>query len=291
MPDNQLLDQENQEALCSCFQSTTECRRGHKVDSSREAFCCSCLRSTTECGRGHEVDSLPEAFCSCLRSTTECRRGRKVDSRSSTLTQELCSQLSTSSANRKMSKRRKGGKRTKKYVYIGIRQRPWGKWAAEIRDPKVRARVWLGTFDTAEDAARAYDAAAWRIRGKKAKLNFSDVHRSVDTDLNAESGSPVSNLVSDDYAAKTPEAADGKKKMEEAVQTAVHHAATSSCTNMWSSGEWIDYSPVEVLGEYVGMDFSLQYDDWAWNSSQEVGIDDLEESYPYGMFHLWMFDQ
>ncbi|CAH8286199.1 unnamed protein product [Eruca vesicaria subsp. sativa] len=76
--------------------------------------------------------------------------------------------------NQKQKTKEKSKSNNNKTKFVGVRQRPSGKWVAEIKDTTQKIRMWLGTFETAEEAARAYDEAACLLRGSNTRTNFAN---------------------------------------------------------------------------------------------------------------------
>ncbi|KAJ4789832.1 Ethylene-responsive transcription factor 1 [Rhynchospora pubera] len=90
-------------------------------------------------------------------------------------------QAPTTPTKRPTKPKQKSSKKTNSTKFLGVRQRPSGRWVAEIKDTTQKIRMWLGTFETAEEAARAYDEAACLLRGTNTRTNFATQELSPDS--------------------------------------------------------------------------------------------------------------
>ncbi|PON89614.1 AP2/ERF transcription factor [Trema orientale] len=128
--------------------------------------------------------------------------------------------------------------------FVGVRQRPSGRWVAEIKDTTQKIRMWLGTFETAEEAARAYDEAACLLRGSNTRTNFI-----TQVSLDSPLASRIRNLIKTKNGAKQQEGFDATAPPKKSTKKAINVTNTSSKTGVSTSSS----SSITSSNSFIGI--------------------------------------
>ncbi|KAJ1430130.1 DNA-binding domain superfamily [Sesbania bispinosa] len=163
-------------------------------------------------------------------------------------------------------------------MYKGVRKRKWGKWVSEIRLPNSRERIWLGSYDTQEKAARAFDAALYCLRGRRANFNFPDTPLNLEINVAVHHQS-LSHQEIQEVAAKFANEPPMELTHEEEEEPSESQRGANSFgsfeSNNSKSNDSVTESTYPHLYDYDGsMQVDLRTMDWTFSDM----LDDLNSS-------------